>query len=1420
MRSWLFVSLTASIGFVSPAAAFGAAAPTTPTFIPEALRPWIPWVMHDQEDKLCPELSGDDERTCAWAGRLELALDVRGGKFSQTWEVIAPGPILLPGGAAQWPLDVKVDGKAAVATSDDDDEAAPRVRVAAGRHTVTGTFVWKRMPETLPVPPSTALLSLALGGRAVEFPSRSEAGVLFLSKDGDGAAPGEADALDITVHRRLTDDLPALLATRIALNVAGKTREIVLGKSLPKGFAPQALESELPVRFEPDGRIRVQLRPGQWVVTLLARHDAPLSAIARPDPGGPWKDGDEVWVFEAQPALRAVTVTGVTGIDPQQTTLPDDWKSLPAFLMPAGATMALRQERRGDADPGADQLSLSRSLWLDFDGRGLTARDEITGSFRQSWRLAMGSESRLGRVAVADKDQFITKLAGDGAGQAREGVEIRQATAAITAESRMSRDGVSIPAVGWDQDFQSASATLSLPVGWRLLHASGADSVSTSWLKDWTLLDLFLVLIVGIGIGKLYGARAGALALATLALAFPENDAPKWAWLVVLIAEALARALPAGWVLKVARGFRLAAWVGLILVAIPFAVGHLRAGMHPAIAAPTASDRFVGFAPQAPPQSLRGRDSATAPQEEPEAQDMPAEKVGAVRLSDAYMLNKTVAGSGGVGRRQKGEGTVLGSLKGDDSITRKVGKFSNTNTEYDPNVMVQTGPGVPRWSGDTVQLAWNGPVERGQRLKLWLAPPWLNLTLAFVRVAFVAALIWLLLGGRRGVADKLRIGAQAAVVATAIVLAAAVLAPGQARAAEAGALPDDKLLTELRERLVAEPKCAPNCASIGRLAIEASADRLRLRFDVGAEAAAVVTLPGHAKHWLPAQVLLDGKPAVTLTRDDEGQLRLRVAAGGHQVVMEGPLPARDVVQIPFALRPHALATAIRGWRLEGLTEDGEIGDSVQLARETRGAGGVGGGDPASTGGLAPSSLPPFVGVERTLDLGLKWLVHTRVVRQSPTGAAVVLEVPLLARESVVSAGVRVVKGKVQVNLGAEETALEWTSTLEQTASIALAAPPLAGDGAPAAWAETWLVVAGPLWHLAYTGLPPVQPATAGGDRVPLYRPWPGETLTIAISRPPGTAGQTLTIDSSELVLAPGIRSTSATLSLSLRSSRGGQHTIALPEGAKLERVKIGGVIHALRQDGRLVTFPVSPGAQSVEVVWREASGFTLMYRGSQVDLRAPSVNGAVRFKVPRDRWLLFVGGPRLGPAVLFWSMFIVLVVVGAALGRSPWTPLRGRHWVLLGIGLAPISIPAAAVVAGFLLVLGWRQARPAQARAWVYDAGQIGLATWTVTAATVLAVSVGRGLLGRPDMMIAGNGSWAEALSWFSDRLDGPLPQPWVVSVPLLAYRLVMLAWSLWLALAVIRWARWTWTCFSERGLWRPLFQRAPKEAPPAEPAP
>ena len=60
-------------------------------------------------------------------------------------------------------------------------------------------------------------------------------------------------------------------------------------------------------------------------------------------------------------------------IDPQQTTLPDEWKSLQAYAMGPGATMGIAESRRGDSDPVPDRLSLARTLWLDFDGGGYRA---------------------------------------------------------------------------------------------------------------------------------------------------------------------------------------------------------------------------------------------------------------------------------------------------------------------------------------------------------------------------------------------------------------------------------------------------------------------------------------------------------------------------------------------------------------------------------------------------------------------------------------------------------------------------------------------------------------------------------------------------------------------------------------------------------------------------------------------------------------------------------------------------------------------------------------------------------------------------------------------------------------------------------------------------------------------------------------
>ena len=195
--------------------------------------------------------------------------------------------------------------------------------------------------------------------------------------------------------------------------------------------------------------------------------------------------------------------------------------------------------------------------------------------------------------------------------------------------------------------------------------------------------------------------------------------------------------------------------------------------------------------------------------------------------------------------------------------------------------------------------------------------------------------------------------------------------------------------------------------------------------------------------------------------------------------------------------------------------------------------------------------------------------------------------------------------------------------------------------------------------------------------------------------------------------------------------------------------------------------------------------------------------------MPASRWILFAGGPSLGPAVLFWSVLPVLALVAVGLGRVRATPLRARHWLLLGIGLTQVPAAAALAVAAWLLALGWRRERGATIGGRGFDLVQVGLVAWTLAALAILFFAVRQGLLGAPDMQIAGNGSSAAALHWYQDRSPALLPRAWVLSTPLFVYRLLMLAWALWLAQALLRWLRWGWDSFGAGGYWHPL--RRPK---------
>jgi len=501
--------------------------------------------------------------------------------------------------------------------------------------------------------------------------------------------------------------------------------------------------------------------------------------------------------------------------------------------------------------------------------------------------------------------------------------------------------------------------------------------------------------------------------------------------------------------------------------------------------------------------------------------------------------------------------------------------------------------------------------------------------------------------------------------------------------------------------------------------------------------------------------------------------------------------------LSLPLKPHRVESQAEGWRVDGIHEDGLSDNDLQLTRLRSTS--------ATASSLEPGVLPPFVRVERTLLVGLDWQVETKVVRLSPPGTAIVLEVPLLAGESVTTAEVRVVAGKALLNLPPLASEASWHSVLDQRSPIVLTAP------STASWIELWRLDMSPIWHADFAGIPIVNADAKA--KLPEWRPWPGETATLAVMRPEGIAGSTLTIDASTYALRPGLRATDATLTLALRSSRGAQHAILLPAGSVLETVTVNGAVTSIRQDGDRVMLPVSPGAETVVVAWRMPLALTTFFRAPAVDLGAPSVNATTTIAIPDGRFPLALRGPRLGPVVLYWSLLLVVTAIAGAIGAMRRTPLATWQWVLLAIGLSQVNVLAAAVVVGWLHLLAWRERTDLPAFA--FDFRQIVIVLATGVTAVVLLVAVHQGLLGQPELQIQGNQSSASDLRWFSDRAGNVLEGPLVVSAPMLAYRIAMLAWALWLALSLLHWLRWGFNAFGTGGFWKRPPPRAVVRMPP-----
>lgn len=1337
---------------------FVAASSLAQVYVPDDLKDWQQWVLKDKEYRSCPfyfdrATEQPEAFVCSWPGELQLDVDTSGARFSQQWTVYAEDRwITLPGGFDYWPDRVLVNDRAVEVVAHDN---TPSIRLAPGTWRVSGRFEWDERPGVLRIPPQSGLISLVVDGKGVDRPEVSRAGVFLGERQRDTRA---RDAVRTIVHRLVADDIPTRLHTRLQIDVSGAVREEVFGPILPEGFVPTSINSPLPAKLEADGNLHLQVRPGRWTIILSARGAAVEESIARPPQGTNLAD-DEIWSYQSNDQLRVTAIEGLPPVDPSQVEVPRKWQSLPAFRMGADSSFSITERSRGVVS-ATNELGLSRTMWLDFDGAGFVVEDRIEGTMRTDWRLDMHGPYSLLSATEYDENLLIT----DGGPTGLTGVEVRETEVNVEAIGRAYL-GDKLPVTGWATRFAEVNTTLNLPPGHKLLMAPGVDSAAGSWMSQWQLLDFFLVLIITIAVWRLLGRTAGVIALGALVLSFHELNAPSWMWLNLLVAIALMRVAPAGRLRQIVTGYQTLSAVALVLVLVPFVAGQLRIAIYPQLE------------PQINSYGLVDYDVASFAEEsdyEVAARKEVLERDRALTLSAPAQ-----------------SGMVL-----DEVIVRA--KATQSFSRYAPNAIIQAGPGIPSWRWNAYSLSWSGPVDAHQSMRLVVMPRWL---VSVMRVAAVSLLLLLagvlaaeILKRRWRLPGGLTLGthrsASASVGLVAVGLLGGLMFVAPAARAE---LPDQALLQQLEQRLLEAPECVPRCAEIVSADVQVGAETIGMTLSVHALETVAIPLPGSTDGWRPEIVSLNGTGGVRILKASNNTLWMHVVPGRHSVTLRGTIPAVDSLEIPFQTPPRVVNVSSDSWFVAGTKDKRLTSGSLQLTRLQTDSGGD------DTVRWESSRFPVFARVDRVLELDLDWRVRTTVYRIAPTQGALTLDIPLLTGESVVSGDFTVKDDRILIAMNPQQHSVSWTSNLPLQSPLELKA----ADSA--FWQEIWQVAVGNIWNARFDGIPESNTNyDADGVRLAVFHPRGGETLTLATTRPAASDGSALAFDSVNLGVTEGSRSRDVSLRLDYRSTRGSQHVIHIPVTAEISSVMIDEREQTLRAENGELTVPILPGSHSIVVNWRESGAMGLLSKTPEIDIGAAASNINITVSKSRDRWVLATSGPKLGPAVLYWSELAALIVLALILGRISITPLTTRHWLLLGLGFSTFSWSVLGLVIVWLMLCGIREKAEYKLNWWKFNVVQVVVAGMTIVALSSVVMSLPAGLLGTPDMHIAGQNSYGNVLNWFGDASASALPTAAVISVPLWVYKALILIWALWLSLALLRWLPWVWKCFSSDGFWRP----------------
>jgi len=1380
--------------------------------VPEPLRPWIPWVLRGQEERLCPELAEND-RICQFLSR--LSLDVKGNqaRFVLEGRNFSPGLVPLPGDSLGWPREVRANGKPMPVMPAEEGAA---IRLPAGPFRIEGTLSWEAPPQAVKASPGVALIQVVRNGLPLDGIGTDGEGMLWLGKredegpDEDAKAGQGQDMLDLRVFRNLEDGIPMTLETRIEMDLDGAPRTLKLGRILPAGSRVLSMQTALSAKLSNQGELEVQGRPGHWEISVRSRFSGFPATFAAASLESPWP-AREIWSLRQEPSLRQIQLKGNAAIDPSQSGVPAEWARLPGWAVGTGAALELQEISRGPRLGDSLHAQMHRTLWRSADGSHFTVQDQLHGKATSAFhRLSWKDPLQVGRAEISGKGQILSSLGGK-----EKGIPVPPGELDVRLLSilpfQSTLDVSPIP-----QALDRAELSLHWEPGTWLLEVLGPNRTIGTVAASWHLADLAILALIALLIGRRHGWRPAVFT--TLLLSLSHHLLPSTAGFVLhlLVASAMAEGLLRRMRGKVAT-LALRGWVALaaLLLAcnlVPELLDQAKLAAFPSLESPNGepipgpTTRNELVVPPARPQEepkpsvdTAIRDQApTAPNEggsteartvvwapatpssvmsnsvldkiSPSSDGLLGEEVDA---SQENVVDAVLAGQGNESKRKKKTTKLRGGMPMGDGAMHAVSvpsrKRSSDEDAYLDGV-VSTGPALPVDSTAATALCeWDGEVPGNARITaLWIPPFGVRLWRAFVILGWIAVLLRLvrLIPRIAGIAHVRRRWRTVAKLA----LPALLLLGGNAQASD---IPSKQMLDELRTHLLeTESECGESCVDLARAQVTVSGKQVRIQLSYDAQERQIVTLPqltGISLHTTTT-------PGIPLSRHGNDLLAL-IEAGRHDLTLEGSWSAQDIsIQFPQPVR--RMEVSAPGW-----TRTGAARNVCHLSRSAASA-------PQRSSGQADSQqveIPAFVEVTRRLHLGREWSVSNEVRRIAPKSGPIALAIPLLHGEKPL--GDLGADSSLRVVLGPNQTVFRWESRLPKSDSLLLRA------ASNEQWVERWSLEEAARYDITSSGVPEV----AGRSRN--WWPRPGESLHLKALLPKALPGSALTVVDAKLSTEERSHRLEHRLDLMVNASQAGSILIRLPAGLKADSLQTASMPMAPAQhdaSGNL-RLQVPPGLTNATLHWHETSDRNPLRASPRLESSVPLPRLEIHLPERSGQTTLLLAGDGRHGWILWWLCLPLLGLLAWLTRRIQGIPLHPFDALLLMAGLtfASANAPVLVLVWGGLVTLRRR-----------VDASKLPGAGFFLLQTTMAVVSLAlagaaltalvRGGLGMAHLTTAGPQEWLTELP-----KPGSLPTALRLEIPTWLLQCLFAAWGLAILPRLPTWARSFWAAFGDGELLR-----------------